>query len=137
MLLESSIGQVEVAAYFAAINALAFAAFAWDKPCARLGSWRVRERTLIWLALIGGSVGAFAGQQVMRHKTSKQPFRAQLSAVIGFQTLVIAGLILFAGIGLRAGRDALSQEPRVLTILPGFAPASAGPSRHRRSEPAG
>lgn len=94
MPLESSIGQLEVAAYFAAVNALAFAAFAWDKRCARLGSWRVRERTLIWLALVGGSLGAFAGQQIMRHKTSKQPFRTQLSAVIGLQTIVIAGLTL-------------------------------------------
>lgn len=93
MPLRSSSGQLETAVYLAAINALAFAAFAWDKRCARLGSWRVRERTLIWLALMGGSLGAFAGQQIMRHKTSKQPFRAQLSAVIGFQTIAIAVLV--------------------------------------------
>ena len=86
-------GPLQVVGYLLAINAVAFGAFAWDKHCAREAYRRVPERRLIWLALIGGSIGAFAGQQILRHKTTKQPFRTQLAAVIGLQTVVLAGWI--------------------------------------------
>ena len=39
---------------------------------------RVPERTLLNLALIGGAPGAVAAQQMLRHKTRKEPFRTQL-----------------------------------------------------------
>jgi len=82
------------ATYLGVINAVAFGSFAWDKHCARQGSWRVPERRLLWLAVIGGTFGAFAGQQILRHKTHKQPFRSRLSIVAGLQTIVLAGLLL-------------------------------------------
>ena len=37
------------------INLAAFLAFWWDKEAARAGGWRVREDTLLGLAVIGGS----------------------------------------------------------------------------------
>lgn len=77
------------------INLTTFMVFWWDKQAAREGSWRVRESTLLSLALIGGSVGAVLAQQMLRHKTRKQPFRSMLIIVIGFQiSLICSGLIL-------------------------------------------
>lgn len=69
-------------------NLLAFGAFAWDKAAARRGAWRIRESTLLGLALAGGLFGALAGQQLLRHKTRKEPFRTQLYAVAGIQAIV-------------------------------------------------
>jgi len=51
-----------------------FAAFYLDKRAARLGAWRTPEKTLLFLALVGGGVGAKLGQSRLRHKTRKQPF---------------------------------------------------------------
>lgn len=64
--------------YLLAINAAAFAAFAVDKQRAIDDQRRIPERTLLKIALIGGALGAVAAQQMLRHKTRKEPFRTQL-----------------------------------------------------------
>jgi len=61
---------------FAALNAIAFAAFGFDKLEARRGARRVPERTLHVLALLGGFAGAAAGIVLFRHKTRKAGFLA-------------------------------------------------------------
>jgi uncharacterized membrane protein YsdA (DUF1294 family) len=45
------------------------------------------------LAILGGTSGAIAGQQVLRHKTRKEPFRTKLWLIAGAQAilLVVAG----------------------------------------------
>lgn len=74
-------------AYLAAINLIAFTAMAADKQWAIDGKPRIPERTLLTLALAGGSPGAVAAQQWLRHKTKKQPFRTLLWAIVAVQTL--------------------------------------------------
>jgi uncharacterized membrane protein YsdA (DUF1294 family) len=76
-------------AYLAAINLAAFAAFASDKRRAIQGARRIPERTLLGLAMIGGTPGALAAQQLLRHKTRKQPFKAQLWTMAGAQALAL------------------------------------------------
>jgi uncharacterized membrane protein YsdA (DUF1294 family) len=83
--------------YVGIVSLLCFAAFAWDKFCARHGLWRIPERTLLLLALIGGTPGAFAGQSLLRHKTQKQPFGFYLLAIAALQSLLLAGLIVLSG----------------------------------------
>ena len=75
---------------FLAMNILAFAMFGWDKRQARRGGWRVRESTLLLVAFLGGTPGAFAGRALFRHKTRKQPFVAALYVVVGMQVLGLA-----------------------------------------------
>ena len=57
------------------ISLLTFVIYAKDKSAAEKGSWRIPENTLHFLALIGGWPGALLAQQVLRHKSKKQPFR--------------------------------------------------------------
>lgn len=76
-------------AALAAINLIAFAAFGIDKARAKQGEWRIKESTLLGLALIGGTVGAFAGRKVFRHKTRKQPFSGLLFAIAVLQVSVL------------------------------------------------
>jgi uncharacterized membrane protein YsdA (DUF1294 family) len=71
------------------LNLWTFMLFGIDKMKAEAGSWRVSEASLLFWAFIGGSIGAYAGRAIFRHKTRKQPFSGQLHGVAIFQ--------LFAG----------------------------------------
>lgn len=55
--------------YLAAVNLVTFTVYGVDKSKARRGAWRVPEKTLFLLPLLGGSVGALLGMLVFRHKT--------------------------------------------------------------------
>jgi uncharacterized membrane protein YsdA (DUF1294 family) len=50
-----------------------FIVFAADKDAARKNSWRVSERTLILLGMLG-PFGAFGAMKIFRHKTQKIKF---------------------------------------------------------------
>lgn len=65
------------------INFFAFAGFGFDKQRARRGDRRMPERSLLFLALIGGTGGAWVGRRYFRHKTRKAGF----SAILGLITL--------------------------------------------------
>ena len=60
----------------AAINLLTFVTYAMDKSAAQSGRWRTSEKHLHLLSLAGGWPGAWCAQQWLRHKSSKQEFRA-------------------------------------------------------------
>jgi len=88
---------IVVAALLAWINLTAFLMFWWDKDAARRGLRRIPESQLLGMALLGGGLGALLAQQILRHKTRKQPFRAQLF-LIGLAQLALAGLLLVPGV---------------------------------------
>ena len=71
--------------YLTLINAAAFAAMGVDKWKARHDKWRIRERTLFLLAILGGSPGAILGMLLSRHKTRHWYFRYGLPAILIFQ----------------------------------------------------
>ena len=71
------------------MNFLTFAAFGIDKLKAEGRHRRVRESTLLWLALLGGSPGAYAGRTMFRHKTRKQPFSSRLHTIAALQVVVL------------------------------------------------
>jgi uncharacterized membrane protein YsdA (DUF1294 family) len=70
------------------VNCLSFLIFGWDKGMALAGGWRIRETSLLAIAALGGSAGAKVGQAVFRHKTRKEPFRADLNRIILVQIFV-------------------------------------------------
>ena len=82
---------MEVIAGLLALNICAFAAFAHDKKNAMLGRRRTRETDLLGLALLGGSVGAVAAQQIFRHKTRKQPFATYLFLIAAAHAGIVMG----------------------------------------------
>jgi uncharacterized membrane protein YsdA (DUF1294 family)/cold shock CspA family protein len=54
---------------------LTYIVYALDKSAAKKGAWRTPEKTLHFLALLGGWPGALVAQQMLRHKSQKQSFR--------------------------------------------------------------
>jgi uncharacterized membrane protein YsdA (DUF1294 family) len=78
-----------IALALAAINLVTLALFGIDKALARGGYRRVRESTLLWLALIGGTAGAYAGRGLFRHKTRKEPFSSRLFAIAVLQAVAL------------------------------------------------
>ncbi len=61
--------------YIIAVNVVAFIVYGIDKYKARHAKWRISEATLLLLAVIGGSVGAWCGMKAWRHKTMHRKFK--------------------------------------------------------------
>ena len=83
--------------YVALLSGLCFLAFAWDMFCAMRGLWRVPERTLLILAALGGTPGAFSAQRLLRHKTQKQPFGLYLGLIAIAQLIAVLALLFLSG----------------------------------------
>lgn len=57
--------------FFILFNIITFVVFGIDKLLARSTRQRISEKTLICMAIAGGSVGAVFAQKLFRHKTQK------------------------------------------------------------------
>lgn len=68
--------------YLLAINILTFVMYGMDKLRAKRGWWRTPESTLLLLAFIGGSIGAWLGMIVWRHKTRHWKFRIGVPLIL-------------------------------------------------------
>lgn len=80
--------------YLIAINIIAFLAMFIDKKKAEKGKWRIKEATLLVLALIGGSIGEIIGMYVFHHKTQKPRFFIGVPVIIVLQILLIIAINL-------------------------------------------
>ena len=76
-----------------AINILTFVVFGVDKYKAIKKQYRVPEKTLFLLAVMGGSAGALAGMFAFRHKTRKWYFRIGIPCIWAVQILLLIYLI--------------------------------------------
>jgi uncharacterized membrane protein YsdA (DUF1294 family) len=77
------------------INITTFAAYAYDKRAAKQSRYRVPERTLHALALIGGTPMAFVARRVLRHKTRKTSFLTRAWLVFVVQIWAVGGLAVW------------------------------------------
>lgn len=64
-----------IAAYLFLVNLLAFVMYGIDKKRAMQKRFRIPERTLLWMARLGGGVGSWLGIKLFRHKTKHARFR--------------------------------------------------------------
>jgi len=77
--------------YLATINLIAFFTYGIDKAKSRKHNRRrISEKTLLLLALFGGSAGALLGMKMFRHKTKKLSFQAMLAVILAAQIIGIA-----------------------------------------------
>lgn len=69
---------------FIFLNLVTFGMFGIDKLLARFNRNRISEKTLLTLAIMGGSVGAVFAQKLFRHKTRKFRYRVWIILVVQF-----------------------------------------------------
>lgn len=79
---------INVIIYLLVINLIGLLIMYIDKKKAKYGRWRIPEKTLLIIALLGGSIGTIAGMYLFRHKTQKLKF------TLGFPTILISEMII-------------------------------------------
>ena len=60
--------------YIVIISLINFVLYGIDKKKAQSEEWRVKESTLLFLGVIGGSIGGLLGMRLFHHKTRKIKF---------------------------------------------------------------
>ena len=75
-------GWTVLLVWLAVINLLTFIVYGADKRRARRDKWRVPEKTLFLLPLLGGSIGALLGMRVFHHKTKHWYFVWGIPAIL-------------------------------------------------------
>ena len=78
--------------YFVCVNVLTFLVYGIDKWKARQGKWRISEATLLLFAVIGGSIGAWLGMRVWRHKTMHKKFKYGIPAILMIHIIIMGYL---------------------------------------------
>lgn len=75
--------------YLLAINFITFIVYGVDKYKAKKAKWRISEATLLLMAAIGGSIGAWLGMKVWHHKTLHKKFKYGIPAILLLQIIAI------------------------------------------------
>ena len=81
--------------FLAAINVVTFFLYGIDKLKAKRHKWRVKESTLLWLSVFGGSVGALLGMKIWHHKTQHKKFKYGLPLILFAQIAAVIALIVY------------------------------------------
>ena len=80
---------IYVGIYLAVVNVYAVGLVLYDKRAARSGSWRVKERTLLLVSVVGGSAGMLAAMRCIRHKTKHVKFMVGIPAIMILQIVAV------------------------------------------------
>ena len=75
--------------YLLVVNTLTFLLYGIDKYKAKKARWRISEATLLMMAVIGGSIGAWAGMRLWHHKTMHKKFKYGIPLIILLQVAVV------------------------------------------------
>lgn len=75
--------------YLLTINITAFIFYGLDKWLAKQQKWRISEKKLLTLVLVGGTIGGILGMLVFRHKTQKKTFKITLFTILLIQIVIV------------------------------------------------
>lgn len=74
--------------YFGIMNLLGLIVMGVDKWKAKHNAWRIPEKTLFLVSILGGSIGTWAGMYLFRHKTKHWYF------VVGMPLILVVQVVL-------------------------------------------
>ena len=83
----------EIICFLLAINIATFLLYGIDKYKAKKNKWRISEATLLTMAAIGGSIGAWAGMRLWHHKTMHKKFKYGIPVIIILQVALAVYLL--------------------------------------------
>ncbi|MBQ8047407.1 MAG: DUF1294 domain-containing protein [Prevotella sp.] len=92
--------------YLFVVNVVAFLTYGWDKWKAQHKKWRISEGNLLWLAAIGGSLGALFAMICFRHKTRHPKFK------YGIPLILMLQISLFLLISCKSTKEVVSITPK-------------------------
>ncbi|SFD59888.1 Uncharacterized membrane protein YsdA, DUF1294 family [Lentibacillus persicus] len=78
-----------ISAYIISVNIISFLIMAVDKQKAKKQTYRIPERTLWGLAILGGALGVLAGMRQFRHKTKHRLFTFGVPLLIIIQAVLL------------------------------------------------
>ena len=81
------------AIYLVVMNVLGVAVMWSDKRRARLHRWRIPEKVLFGVSLLGGSAGTWAGMYLFRHKTKHWYFVVGMPLILVCQAALAIYLV--------------------------------------------
>lgn len=82
--------------YLIVANVVTFFMYGVDKWKAKRSKWRIREAALLLLAVLGGSIGAWLGMKVWRHKTMHKKFKYGIPLIIILQVAIAAAVMFLS-----------------------------------------
>ncbi|AWZ48635.1 DUF1294 domain-containing protein [Hathewaya limosa] len=74
--------------YFICINVIGFISMYLDKRKAVKSQWRIKESTLIMIAILGGGIGSYLGMETFKHKTKHIKFKYGIPIIIVVQVII-------------------------------------------------
>ncbi len=80
--------------YLLTINLLAISIMGIDKQKAKAHAWRIPEKTLFLVSLLGGSLGTWCGMYLFRHKTKHWYFVIGMPLILFLQIAAIIYLTI-------------------------------------------
>ena len=83
-----------VMVYLAVVNVIALALMGIDKYRAKREKWRIPEKRLFGVALLGGSIGSWLGMRLFRHKTQHKTFVYGIPFIFLIQVSLVLFLII-------------------------------------------
>lgn len=86
-------GMKLFAIYLAVMNVIGVAVMWSDKRRARRHRWRIPEKVLFGVSLLGGSVGTWAGMYLFRHKTKHWYFVVGMPLILVCQAALAIYLV--------------------------------------------
>ena len=75
-------------AYLFIVNAAGFLLMLTDKIKAKKNAWRVPEKVLFLVSLLGGSLGSLIGMYTFRHKTKHFSFVLGIPLIFAVQIII-------------------------------------------------
>jgi uncharacterized membrane protein YsdA (DUF1294 family) len=86
--------------YLGIINLIAVILALLDKRAANRRRRRVKERTLLLVSFLGGSIAMLLTMLSIRHKTKKAKFMLGIPVIIALQLIAAAAIFWWKGTGL-------------------------------------
>ena len=74
--------------YLFVVNIVGFFAMGIDKAKAKKKAWRIQEKTLLMIAVLGGAIGVWLGMEIFRHKTKHLRFKYGVPLIFIIEVIV-------------------------------------------------
>ncbi|MFF5994358.1 DUF1294 domain-containing protein [Lysinibacillus sp. KU-BSD001] len=85
--------ELAVYAYVGVLSLILFVLMYNDKQKAIKKEWRIAEKTLLTIAILGGAIGGVLGMYLFRHKTKHNTFAFGFPLLAAIQIFIIVNVV--------------------------------------------